>query len=118
MFRNNHFSTLIRADGSLFSLITDIGFKDETTCVWETLTLTGNGEIVDFDFSPRAAPEAAQRKNYVLLQTFVIGPLFLGDSTEKTAYENLDLHLRDLPKLIVALLNARGGAIEVGPVIK
>lgn len=36
-FRNNHFSTLFFYNGQLFSLITDLGYREETAVVWEIL---------------------------------------------------------------------------------
>lgn len=36
-FRNNHFSTLFFYNGQLFSLITDLGYRDEANVVWEIL---------------------------------------------------------------------------------
>ncbi|ORX95011.1 DUF544-domain-containing protein [Basidiobolus meristosporus CBS 931.73] len=38
LFRNNHFSTLYkRADGELYTLVTDAGFLDSPNAVWESL---------------------------------------------------------------------------------
>ena len=36
-FRNNHFSTLYKCNGTLYQLATDLGFKDAQEIVWEQL---------------------------------------------------------------------------------
>lgn len=37
LFRNNHFNTIYKYQGVLYSLVTDQGFLSETDIVWETL---------------------------------------------------------------------------------
>lgn len=36
-FRNNHFSTMLKHNGKLYTLVTDMGYINETTVVWELL---------------------------------------------------------------------------------
>ena len=36
-FRNNHFSTLLKRDDKLYLLVTDLGYADENSIVWELL---------------------------------------------------------------------------------
>lgn len=36
-FRNNHFNTILKLNGSLYILVTDIGFLDKQEIVWELL---------------------------------------------------------------------------------
>ena len=35
IFRNNHFSTLTKHGGALYTLVTDIGYEKEKHIVWE-----------------------------------------------------------------------------------
>ena len=52
LFRNNHFSVLCKHNGKLYSLVTDIGFKN-TNVMWESLDqLDGDVSFVDYDFNP------------------------------------------------------------------
>ena len=37
IFRNNHFSTLLKRDGKIFLLLTDLGFEQQRNFVWEVL---------------------------------------------------------------------------------
>ncbi|CAI5732643.1 unnamed protein product [Peronospora destructor] len=53
-FRNNHFSTLFKFDGALYLLVTDAGYLDEPTVVWEILNeIDGDTEYLDAQFRPR-----------------------------------------------------------------
>jgi len=52
-FRNNHFSTVHRSGGQLFLLVTDQGFLEKSSLVWETLAnIEGDTEFVDAQFRP------------------------------------------------------------------
>uniref|UniRef100_A0AAV1UHP6 MINDY deubiquitinase domain-containing protein n=1 Tax=Peronospora matthiolae TaxID=2874970 RepID=A0AAV1UHP6_9STRA len=52
-FRNNHFSTLFKFGGKLYLLITDAGYLDEPTVVWELLNeIDGDTEYLDAQFRP------------------------------------------------------------------
>jgi MINDY deubiquitinase len=47
-FRNNHFNTLTKHDGSLYLLVTDFGYADVSSVVWEKLdVIDGDTEYVD-----------------------------------------------------------------------
>ncbi|KAJ9580585.1 hypothetical protein L9F63_024236, partial [Diploptera punctata] len=51
LFRNNHFSTILKHRDELFQLVTDQGFLHETKVVWETLSnIEGDGMFVDGHF--------------------------------------------------------------------
>eukprot|EP01027_Heterolobosea_sp_BB2_P001776 GEZU01002653.1.p1 GENE.GEZU01002653.1~~GEZU01002653.1.p1 ORF type:complete len:666 (-),score=185.23 GEZU01002653.1:313-2268(-) len=50
-FRNNHFSTLTLHQGSLYLLVTDIGYEKEKTIVWEKMdTITGASTFFSGEF--------------------------------------------------------------------
>ncbi|POM78324.1 Hypothetical protein PHPALM_4153 [Phytophthora palmivora] len=50
-FRNNHFSTLFKFEGALYLLVTDAGYLDEPTVVWELLNeIDGDTEYLDAQF--------------------------------------------------------------------
>ncbi|GFQ92227.1 ubiquitin carboxyl-terminal hydrolase MINDY-2 [Trichonephila clavata] len=52
LFRNNHFSSLMKHKNCLYQLVTDQGFVNENV-VWETLNnIEGDGQFVDSDFIP------------------------------------------------------------------
>lgn len=38
VFRNNHFSTLCKHNGNLYTLVTDLGLRDTKDVVWQSLT--------------------------------------------------------------------------------
>lgn len=51
LFRNNHFSTILKHKHELFQLVTDQGFLTESTVIWETLSnIDGDGQFVDSGF--------------------------------------------------------------------
>ncbi|KAF1382129.1 hypothetical protein PFLUV_G00161240 [Perca fluviatilis] len=64
-FRNNHFSTMIKHKGHLYLLVTDQGFLQEDSLVWESLhNVEADGNFCDSDFRlchppQRAPPNAA-----------------------------------------------------------
>eukprot|EP01111_Echinosteliopsis_oligospora_P011649 TRINITY_DN3892_c0_g1_i1.p1 TRINITY_DN3892_c0_g1~~TRINITY_DN3892_c0_g1_i1.p1 ORF type:complete len:491 (+),score=110.51 TRINITY_DN3892_c0_g1_i1:74-1546(+) len=52
-FRNNHFSTLIKHNGQLYNLVTDVGYERERNVVWDLLTSTDGGSVIcSEDFKP------------------------------------------------------------------
>ncbi|OQR77718.1 protein FAM63B-like [Tropilaelaps mercedesae] len=61
LFRNNHFITLIKHTGQLYQLVTDQGFLQMPSVVWETLSgVVGGGKFTDGDFRespPQLTPE-------------------------------------------------------------
>ncbi|XP_043073328.1 ubiquitin carboxyl-terminal hydrolase MINDY-1 isoform X2 [Puntigrus tetrazona] len=64
-FRNNHFSTMIKHKGHLYLLVTDQGFLQEESVVWESLhNVEGDGNFCDSDFRlchPSQKPTAASQ---------------------------------------------------------
>ncbi len=60
LFRNNHFSTIIKRKDALYTLVTDIGFLHKTEVVWETLDcVSGDTNMVNCDFVAPALPPIA-----------------------------------------------------------
>jgi len=52
-FRNNHFSTMYKQSASLYLLVTDQGFLNQQSVVWETLqTVEGDTVFVDHKLNP------------------------------------------------------------------
>lgn len=66
LFRNNHFSTILKHQHELLQLVTDQGFLGEPSVVWETLAnIDGDGQFVDGAFRtvpPRAEPSPTLRR--------------------------------------------------------
>ncbi|KAF1328743.1 hypothetical protein FI667_g6674, partial [Globisporangium splendens] len=61
-FRNNHFSTLFKYDGALYLLVTDAGYLDEPTVVWERLNeIDGDTEYFDANFRTLNVSETKQQ---------------------------------------------------------
>ena len=62
-FRNNHFATLAKHNGTLYLLVTDLGYANVPDVVWEKLDeINGDTEYADQDFvktKPRANVNAA-----------------------------------------------------------
>lgn len=57
LFRNNHYSTIVRRGDSIYTLVSDLGFLHEADIVFETLNLDG-GEFVNGSlqsFAPHSA---------------------------------------------------------------
>ena len=53
LFRNNHFSTILKQQDMVLQLVTDQGFLSEPNVVWETLnSIDGDGQFVDGYFRP------------------------------------------------------------------
>ena len=51
LFRNNHFSTIMKKNNKLWALVTDQGYL-ESAVVWESLSIHGDSEFVDGYFMP------------------------------------------------------------------
>ena len=52
-FRNNHFNTMFKYNGSLYLLATDQGFFGQTDLVWQTLDeVNGDGVFLTSNFTP------------------------------------------------------------------
>lgn len=55
-FRNNHFNTLTKHDGLLYLLVTDLGYANVSTVIWEKLdVIDGDTEYVADTFKPPSA---------------------------------------------------------------
>ncbi|KAL3657401.1 hypothetical protein V7S43_017720 [Phytophthora oleae] len=66
-FRNNHFSTLFKYGGALYLLVTDAGYLDEPTVVWELLNeIDGDTEYLNAQFRPVTSSE--QQENILTQQ--------------------------------------------------
>ena len=60
-FRNNHFSTMLKREKSLYLLVTDLGYADKSNIVWELLDeIDGNTELVDSHFRPIFSSDASK----------------------------------------------------------
>ncbi|XP_016099116.1 protein FAM63A-like [Sinocyclocheilus grahami] len=81
-FRNNHFSTMIKHKGHLYLLVTDQGFLQEESVVWESLhNVEGDGNFCDSDFrlchpsqKPTGAsqPSAQQQQQMQIDQDYLV----------------------------------------------
>lgn len=60
-FRNNHFGTILKREGELFILVTDLGYEKETRLVWERLdSIRGTGGYYTADFVAFGAGDTAE----------------------------------------------------------
>lgn len=51
LFRNNHFLTLLKREGEIYTLVTDHGYLTEDNIIWETLdNIEGAGRFFDSNF--------------------------------------------------------------------
>lgn len=51
-FRNNHFSTLLKRQGEIYLLATDLGFREVKSAVWEHLAdISGNNKYFNSEFT-------------------------------------------------------------------
>lgn len=51
LFRNNHFLTLFKREGEIYTLVTDHGYLTEDNIIWETLdNIEGAGRFFDSNF--------------------------------------------------------------------
>ncbi|KAF0700417.1 Aste57867_9042 [Aphanomyces stellatus] len=81
-FRNNHFATLFKWQGALYLLVTDAGYYDEPTVIWEKLDeIDGDSEYFTTTFTPVVARETKQQS--LLTQPQPVTALFadLDDTT-------------------------------------
>ncbi len=63
-FRNNHFSTLLKRDGKIFLLLTDLGFEQQRNFVWEVLDgIDGDTTLATSKFK-KAPPVANSEEVY------------------------------------------------------
>ncbi|SSD58953.1 uncharacterized protein SCODWIG_00714 [Saccharomycodes ludwigii] len=65
-FRNDHFSTIHKHDGILYTLITDLGYKDKTQVIWQSLTSVNGGEdeFYNTNYLPVVGPDAEKSNNF------------------------------------------------------
>lgn len=65
LFRNDHFSTLFKSNGILYTLVTDIGFKKYKEIVWQSLvTIDGSdNRFFDGNFNESQVEVTATTKN-------------------------------------------------------
>jgi hypothetical protein len=62
LFRNNHFSTVLKRRNVLYTLVTDVGFIHRDEVVWETLDcLNGDTRLVNCDFASPPPQSAASQ---------------------------------------------------------
>ena len=59
LFRNNHYLTITKQKEKLFNLVTDQGYLDNGTIVWEEITYSGGGEFFNEDFLTKTEVEAS-----------------------------------------------------------
>ncbi|XP_052439944.1 ubiquitin carboxyl-terminal hydrolase MINDY-1 isoform X2 [Carassius gibelio] len=81
-FRNNHFSTMIKHKGHLYLLVTDQGFLQEESVVWESLhNVEGDGNFCDSDFrlchpsqkpSAESQPSSQQQQQMQIDQDYLV----------------------------------------------
>ncbi|XP_059411897.1 ubiquitin carboxyl-terminal hydrolase MINDY-1-like isoform X2 [Carassius carassius] len=81
-FRNNHFSTMIKHKGHLYLLVTDQGFLQEESVVWESLhNVEGDGNFCDSDFrlchpsqkpSAESQPSTQQQQQMQIDQDYLV----------------------------------------------
>lgn len=51
LFRNNHFLTILKREGEIYTLVTDHGYLTEDNIIWETLdNIDGAGRFFDSNF--------------------------------------------------------------------
>lgn len=49
-FRNDHFNTCIKNDGTLYILVNDIGYINQPDIVWMPLSILDSGDFFNYDF--------------------------------------------------------------------
>lgn len=58
LFRNNHFLTLFKRDGQLYTLVTDHGYLTEENVIWESLdSIEGAGRYFNSEFQDAGTAE-------------------------------------------------------------
>lgn len=74
-FRNNHFGTMIKKNNALYLLVTDDGYQNKETIVWEKLVeVEGDTTFVDSDFIPISTNSQDQNFDYSPNDHFHIPP--------------------------------------------
>lgn len=52
LFRNNHFSSCIKVDGTIYCLVTDLGYLDQQDITWMSLSINDDGDFFNSNFEP------------------------------------------------------------------
>jgi len=77
-FRNNHFSTMLKRNGNLYLLVTDLGYANMPHVVWEQLDdIDGNTELLDCNFLPSNDPSQQSSGGTVSVTEPLIDPDYL-----------------------------------------
>lgn len=61
LFRNDHFSTIVKHKNELYALVTDLGYKDDENIVWESLKSVNGSQ--DTFYTGRFIPATMQKTN-------------------------------------------------------
>nr|CDS29074.1 protein FAM63A [Hymenolepis microstoma] len=98
-FRNNHFNTIYKKKGTIYVLLTDVGFVNESNFVWETLNnIDGDSQFVDSEFkvvtesSSPLSPTCTSTDAKSLTPSAPIYPTQM-DLAQRLALEQADLEL-------------------------
>jgi len=68
-FRNNHFSTLYKYNGEIYTLVTDLGYLDEVGIVWEKLAeIDGDAIFCTSSFGVYIPLTPEQKENQLIAQ--------------------------------------------------
>merc|ERR1711998_826417 len=87
-FRNNHFSTLLKRDGKIFLLLTDLGFEQQQNFVWEVLDgIDGDTTLATSKFK-KAPPVANREQVYDAAVDFACNFDFSNNNNSNTANNN------------------------------
>merc|ERR1711998_22647 len=87
-FRNNHFSTLLKRDGKIFLLLTDLGFEQQQNFVWEVLDgIDGDTTLATSKFK-KAPPVANREQIYDAAVDFASNFDFSNNNNSNTANNN------------------------------
>lgn len=96
-FRNNHFSTLFKHDGLLYLLVTDYGYADVPSVVWERLDdVGGDTEFCDSNFVTVAPQSQSDAFDPVLVEDTLAPPLRGSEGTDADYLLALQLHKHEL----------------------
>ena len=73
IFRNNHFSTLLKRDGKIFLLLTDLGFEQQRNFVWEVLDgIDGDTTLATSKFKKAPLSRIADKCTMQLCSSLVL----------------------------------------------
>ncbi|VUZ55244.1 unnamed protein product [Hymenolepis diminuta] len=98
-FRNNHFNTIYKKKGSIYVLLTDVGFVNEPNFVWETLNnIDGDSQFVNAEFkvviqsSSSLSPTGTSTGSIPFTPSAPVYPTQM-DLAQRLALEQADLEL-------------------------